>query len=115
MSQTTAEERKYTPRDSWGVRWPSIKEDGLTATGFGNVFGEQPCFTIVYNSCTVYLRKCVVPDLETARDVFRQLLPTLDGMWPNCGDRRVEITLRGKPTRLHLYFAFAHIDIRTDD
>lgn len=92
------------------VHW--IDDAGRTAPGFGDVTGLQPCFTVFYNKCTISLRKSLVPDLDTAKEVFRQIFPVVDGIWPDCGSRLATITVRGVEWRVFLEFAFSFIDIR---
>lgn len=104
-----SEERAATPNPVRVLNWPRIREDGVTPRGLGREQGGQPCFGTRYNHCDVYVPKTMTGDPATARSIFEQLIPTLDGMWPECGDRTVEIQFEGRPITLLLYFAFSHI------
>jgi hypothetical protein len=96
-----------------GLPWPEIRENGHTPIGLGLIIGWRPCFTTIRNGLTVYLRTSLAGDLTTARGVFEELLPALDGgRWPVCIIRTATVTLNGVPTEVRLCCIHSCIDIR---
>ncbi|MFC1622569.1 hypothetical protein ACFL1Y_01055 [Patescibacteria group bacterium] len=92
--------------------WPKIARNTITPNGFDNEEGDKPCFAMEYNRCYVYIPHSFISDYKTAKSIFKQILPTLDEMWPDCGDRHVVVNIQGKKEKLFLYFAFSHILVK---
>jgi len=92
--------------------WPRYKEDGITAAGFRNEEGNQPCFCTTHNKCSLYILHKLTEHHPTVKMIFNRVMPTIDKIWPNCGDRTVETEINGEKWKLFLYFAFSHILIR---
>ena len=89
--------------------WPEIGKNGVTASGFGNPKGNAPCFCTQHKQCYIYIPHSLTTDATKARDIFQQIMPTIENIWENPGDRNVVVRLDGKETTLFLEFGFAHI------
>jgi hypothetical protein len=71
----------------------------------------MPAFITVSNRQTVYLRKSIVADPKTARNIYEQLLPTINGSWQLTDRKWVRITVNQQPMTAELRAALCFIEI----
>ncbi|MGA2418064.1 MAG: hypothetical protein ABSF55_02405 [Candidatus Staskawiczbacteria bacterium] len=95
--------------------WPQIRNDGITAGGFGDRNGDKPCFCTRANNCDLYIPHSLTKDEATARAIFEQIMPTIMKMWSEgCGNRYVTVEVNEERWELFLEFAFSHILIHRE-
>jgi hypothetical protein len=93
-------------------KYPGISPAGITPAGFGSKDGDKPCFCTEYNYCKVYLPNVLVSDAAIAEDVFKQIVPELNDMWPNCRNKTATVSVGKETWKVLLDFAFSHILVR---
>lgn len=93
-------------------QYPNIRTDGITPAGLGNIKGNKPCFCTEANRCLLYIPHSLTENQSVARSIFTQIMPIIDDMWPNCGDRTATVMIDGGKWNLFLEFVFSHILIQ---